>query len=234
MSLKDQHNYPDHFYGRRKGRPLRVYKKQLMEDFLQKLEIPRVSENILDPSTLFPSRINAYALEIGFGGGEHLAVLAKTHQQRGFIGCEAFENGVASLLQHLEENGASENVRIYPKDVRPFLRVLKEGSIDFSYILFPDPWPKKRHHKRRIINTDLLKELYRLMKQGGELRIATDDPSYQEWIREKLEECALLFRIQACYSSDSGSKPQDWPDTRYEQKALNVGRTCLYWVLIRR
>ncbi len=166
-----------------------------MEDALQDFEILQSPEGALDPSTLFPSGMSAYALEIGFGGGEHLAALAKEHQRRGFIGCEAFENGVASLLQHLEENGVSENVRIYPKDVRPFLRTLKEKSIDFSYILFPDPWPKKRHHKRRIINEDLLKELHRLMKPGGELRIATDDLSYQAWIREKLEEGACLYWV---------------------------------------
>lgn len=229
----DNLRYQKHFYGRRRGRPLRSFKQRLMKQKLRDFELQIPTDGFLDLSSLYPESVHAYALEIGFGGGEHLATLAESHPDRGFIGCEAFENGVASLLQHLEEKGVKENVKIYPNDVRSFLKVLPSERFQFVYLLFPDPWPKKKHHKRRLMDAAFLSELHRLMMLGGEFRVATDDPSYQTWIEERLEENSHLFKRESLLSSTEGTKSEDWPQTRYEQKALKSGRSCLYWILKR-
>ena len=148
------------------------------KDLLSEL-LPRVGFEVapgapLDPLTLFHRPPRALWLEIGFGGGEHLAALAAAHPDVGFLGVEPFINGVAKLLRAIEA-GPLVNVRILKDDARLLLEVLPAASLERAYVLFPDPWPKLRHHKRRIVNGRTLADLARVVRPGGELRLATDD-----------------------------------------------------------
>ena len=130
---------------------------------------------------LFAATPRAVWLEIGFGGGEHLAALAAAHPEVGLLGVEPFINGVAKLLRAIEDRGLG-NVRILMDDARLLLKALPGDSIERAFVLFPDPWPKLRHHKRRIVNTETVAELARVIRPGGELRLATDDPDYARWM----------------------------------------------------
>jgi tRNA (guanine-N7-)-methyltransferase len=214
------------FYGRRKGRPLRARKRGLMETLLPRLRIDLPLP--ADPRALFPFRPEALWLEIGFGGGEHLAVQAARHPQTGFIGCEPFLNGIAGLLDPVERDKLN-NVRIFPDDARLLLDVLPVGAVMRTFILFPDPWPKARHAGRRFINPENLARLARVMKPGAELRLATDDAQLKEWMAEQLaasKDFALVVQ--------SPNPPVDWVPTRYEQKARAAGRQPLYFLANRR
>ena len=157
-------------------------------------------------------------LEIGFGGGEHLAAQAAAHPHQRYIGAEPFLNGVASCLRHIEESGA-QNVRLHLGDAREVIERLPDASIDLCFILFPDPWPKKRHWKRRLIQRDFLDELARVLKPGAEVRFATDWQHYAAWTLE-------VFHAHPCFTwtaERAGDWRQPWPEhvpTRYEQKKL--------------
>ena len=213
------------FYGRRKGRPLRARKSSLMETLLPRL---RIDLPLPDPRTLFPFRPRALWLEIGFGGGEHLAAQAARHPDAGFIGCEPFINGIAGLLDPVERDGLN-NVRIFPDDARLLLDVLPDASVARCFILFPDPWPKARHAERRFINPDNLTRLARVMEAGAELRLATDDSQLADWMADQLVASKDLALVQR------GLKPpEDWVPTRYEQKAIKAGRPPQYFLARRR
>lgn len=151
-----------------------------------------------------------------------MAAQASAHPDIGFIGCEPFINGVAKLLAAVERD-ALNNIRLYTDDARAVLRALAPESVDRAFILFPDPWPKTRHHKRRIVNPDVLDELARLMPPGAELRIGTDDPGYLDWILYHVARHPG-FRWTATGPNDWRQRPEDWPETRYEQKAIAAGR----------
>jgi tRNA (guanine-N7-)-methyltransferase len=179
----------------------------------------------------FPSPVSAIWLEIGFGGGEHLAEQAKANPHIGLIGCEPFVNGVAKLVSRIAQEGLG-NIRLYDGDARDLLPYLPQGSIAKIFLLFPDPWPKARHAKRRLVNDETLKSLARLAAGGGELRIATDSASYCRHILEKMRGSA--FEWLARSPGDWRSRPQDWPPTRYEAKALKAGRSCYYLCFRRR
>ncbi|MFM7739403.1 MAG: tRNA (guanosine(46)-N7)-methyltransferase TrmB, partial [Planctomycetota bacterium] len=138
-----------------------------------------VPDGLIDLDELFPGA-TGHALEVGFGGGEHLAAQARLHPQTGFIGCEPFENGVAKMLTQIRLQGLS-NVRVHPDDARDILARLPDASLDVMFVLFPDPWPKFRHHKRRFIQSQSLDVIARMLKPGGELRVATDHPDYAQW-----------------------------------------------------
>lgn len=178
----------------------------------------------LDPASLFGDPKRDYWLEVGFGGGEHAAWQAEHNPDVGLIGAEVFLNGIASLLGHIERNGLT-NIRIYPEDVRPFLASLAEGSINRVFVLFPDPWPKARHADRRFVNEGNLDLLARLMPKGAVLRIATDDETYKAHAREVMAGRADFTDITG---DDPGKKPEDWPATRYEAKALREGRVPIF------
>ncbi|MBF0562853.1 MAG: tRNA (guanosine(46)-N7)-methyltransferase TrmB, partial [Alphaproteobacteria bacterium] len=142
---------PPRSFGRRKGKKLRPGRSALLETLLPRLAIPRPAAGVgLDPWALFPEPLRAIWLEVGFGGGEHLAAQAGAHPDVGLIGCEVFVNGIASLLRHLDVDGL-ENVRVFPDDARLLLPALPERSLERIFVLFPDPWPKKRHAHRRFI-----------------------------------------------------------------------------------
>jgi tRNA (guanine-N7-)-methyltransferase len=176
---------------------------------------------------LFGSPVSDVWLEIGFGGSEHLLWQAARHPEIGFIGCEPFEDGVVKLLSAVERDRLC-NIRIHADDGRPMLRQLPEASIGRVFVLFPDPWPKKRHQKRRLLSQETVAQFARILRGGGELRIATDIGDYA---------CAILlsvmgdgrFRWLARGAGDWRFRPADWPQTRYEAKAVQAGRRCYFF-----
>ncbi len=215
------------FYGRRQGRRLRPGLKALLDEFLPQVAIPLPQNGgKLDPTTLFDGRRAGYALEIGFGAGEHLAWQAERHPEIGFLGAEYFINGVAGLLRRIRDRGL-DNIRIYHGDARDLLDALPERSLDRAYILFPDPWPKARHHKRRIVQEQTLTRLAQVMKDRIELRLATDDMDYLRWMLERLLR-SPDFEWLARGPRDWRERPEDWPQTRYESKAFDQGRRPVY------
>lgn len=215
---------PRVLYGRRRGRRLRPGQRGLKETLLPRLAIrlPPPGE-ALDPARLFEEKVEDLWLEVGFGGGEHLAAQAAAHPAIGFLGCEVFENGVVKLLAEVERRGL-RNVRILVDDARLLIRALPEGCLGRVFILFPDPWPKVRHHKRRFVSSEMLTELARVMKKGAELRLATDDVDYLRWMLERAP-VHPDFQWLAEGPRDWRERPVDWPPTRYEQKAIAAGRT---------
>jgi tRNA (guanine-N7-)-methyltransferase len=212
-------------YGRRRGRPLRATRAALMDEVLPRLTIAAPS-GTLDPATLFATRPRELWLEIGFGGGEHLAHQAETHRDIGFIGAEPYLNGVAGLLARIDRNGI-DNIRLWPGDVRALLPAISPHTFSYVFVLFPDPWPKARHHKRRLIVAELIAELARVMRPGGELRIATDDLDYLAHIRE-------VMAAQTDFTALGQGRPDDAPKTRYESKAEAAGRQGVYLRFARR
>jgi tRNA (guanine-N7-)-methyltransferase len=185
----------------------------------------------LDPLALFAQPPRALWLEIGFGGGEHLAAQAAVHPDIGFLGVEPFVNGVAKLLRAVETLNLA-NVRILVDDARLLLDALPKSSLERAFVLFPDPWPKARHHKRRIVNSRTLADLARCVRAGGELRLATDDPDYARWmLAAALAEPRWTWTAER--ASDWREPPPDWAPTRYEAKARAAGRRPLF-ILLRR
>jgi len=215
------------FYGRRQGRPLRENRKKLMETLLPSITVTVRPNETIDPAALFATPKNEYWLEIGFGGGEHLAEQAKANPQAGLIGCEIFLNGIASALSHIDADKL-DNVRIYPEDVRDLLTVLKPQSFTKIFLLFPDPWHKARHAGRRFVNQANLDIVANLLKPGGEFRIGSDDPVYIGWSLAHITRHPA-FKWLAESAADWAVRPADWPPTRYEQKAIRQGRVPHYF-----
>lgn len=211
-------------YGRRQGRPLRSIPKRLMADLLPQIAVPK--EGPLNPTQLFGPACRQVWLEIGFGGGEHLVEQALAHPDCGLIGAEVFLNGVASALRLIEE-GEVSNVRLHHGDARELLERLPDGCLTRIFLLFPDPWPKLRHAKRRFVSDWSLGQFHRLLAPGGELRLASDDPVYQAWMRRHLTGHPGFEPI-AEGSAPWAKRPADWPVTRYEKKALAAGRKPLF------
>jgi tRNA (guanine-N7-)-methyltransferase len=189
---------------------------------LPELSLSLPEQGRLDPSQLFPVPPAEIWLEIGFGAGEHLAEQAAAHPDVGFLGAEVFENGVVKLLAEVRRRELG-NVRILVDDARLLLAALPDGCLGRVFILFPDPWPKVRHHKRRMVSRETLDQLARTMKDGAELRLATDDLGY---LRAMLELVPVHphFAWQARGPADWLQRPADWPATRYEAKAVAAGR----------
>ena len=211
------------FYGRRKGRPLHKRKSQLLADNLARFAITLPAQKSLDPKTLFDVQPDHIFLEIGFGGGEHLAAQAARNPSTGFLGCEPFLNGIASLLDHIDRNEI-KNVRIFPDDARHVLDALPDASIARCFVLFADPWPKARHAERRFIGPENIPRLARVLKSGAELRLATDDMNLANWMHDHMtaaQEFTVIY--------DQRDPPPDWIATRYEGKALLDGRTPRYF-----
>lgn len=218
-------------YGRRRGRKPSARQAALLADVL-----PRVALNLSDRppaalADLFAPRVEDVWLEIGFGGGEHLLWQARSNPHVGLIGCEPFEDGVVKVLSAIEQQ-ALVNLRLHVDDARPLLRWLPDAAIGRAFILFPDPWPKKRHQKRRLVSVATLRELARVMRPGAELRLATDIGDYAQWMLLALRE-QTSFRWLARGPGDWRVRGPDWPPTRYEQKALEAGRRCYYFRLCR-
>ena len=198
-------------YGRIKARPIKARQAELLDSLGPKVEIP---EGPFTPRDLMPDA-KAVWLEIGFGGGEHMAGQAARSPDTLIIGVEPFLNGVASALRHVDERGL-ENVRVNQGDAREVAARLPEGCLDRVFILFPDPWPKSRHHKRRIIQSEFLVELARLLKPGAGLRFATDWAEYAEWTRARVTASGLFEGP----FGDTAVPAADHLTTRYEEKKL--------------
>ena len=213
-------------YGRRKGHRLRPGRQRLLDDVLPQLQVNLPERRMLDPTRLFAHRPERIWLEIGFGGGEHLAAQAALHRDVGLIGCEPFISGVARLLSLIQAQGLT-NVRLFTDDARLLMQALPGGCLERIFVLFPDPWPKNRHHKRRIVNAATAAEFARLLQAGGEVRLATDDMGYARAMLLALRGRPEL-QWQAKRPADWRERPPDWPITRYESKALAAGRACVY------
>lgn len=216
-------------WGRRQARPLKTQQKSLMQDKLPLLQIELNPGTPLDIETLFQESPSRLYLEIGFGGGEHLAARAAQQPKAAFIGCEPFVNGVVSMLQHIEE-GNLTNIRLVVDDARLLLQSLPEACLDGIYILFPDPWPKKRHNKRRIVSDETIGELSRVLRVGGQLIMATDIADYAEWMQEVLVKRAE-FTLNLEERNSIHERPHTWPSpSRYEKKGTACGRQSAYFV----
>jgi tRNA (guanine-N7-)-methyltransferase len=194
------------------------------------LTVPQAGQ--LEPCSAFNAPKRAVWLEIGFGGGEHLAAQAECHPEISLIGCEVFEPGIATLLAHVERLRL-DNIRIFSNDARLMITALPPSSVDRVFILFPDPWPKRRHENRRLISRETLDALSEIMTDGAELRLATDDSNYLLWMLERIAEHPL-FEWLARSPSDWRNRPIDWPPTRYEEKARAAGRVPTFLRLRRR
>lgn len=230
-----------HFYGRRQGRRLRKAKSTLMDSFLPKIKIN--PQNPLD----FPFAPKNICLEIGFGDGDHLAGHSANNTKNAYIGAEVFKNGIANLLslmtgikQNDEIDGEinllpnrSDNVRVWDDDIRLLFPLIPDNSLDRVFLLFPDPWPKKRHAPRRFINPDNLKVLARIIKPGGVLRVATDHKIYKSWTLRKMHECPD-FEWTATCGNDWKHEPQDWVQTKYQRKAIREGRKPVFLDFVRK
>jgi tRNA (guanine-N7-)-methyltransferase len=209
-------------FGRRRGRTLRPGQRTLIDELLPRLAINLPALGCLDADALFSTTRSAIWLEIGFGGGEHLAQLAERHPQTGFIGCEVFENGIVKLLAQIERRRL-DNIRVFADDARLIMAVLPPASLGRVFILFPDPWPKRRQHKRRIVSRTTLDALAEIMTDNAELRVATDDADYLSWILERVT-AHHAFEWLARSPADWRERPPDWPPTRYEAKARAAAR----------
>ena len=217
------------FYGRRKGKHLKQSQENYLEEDLAALSPGAVdwdanpARDDLDLEALFGGK--DVWLEVGFGGGEHVIHQARENLDVGIIGCEPYINGVAMLLGKVRKANVP-NLRIHPGDVRDMFDVLPEASISKAFLLYPDPWPKARHHRRRFVTPEHLEPLARVLKSGAEFRVATDIPDY---VRQTLEEVPKAgFEWLAEGPADWRTSWDDWISTRYEQKALREGRTPHY------
>jgi tRNA (guanine-N7-)-methyltransferase len=200
-------------YGRLKARPLKPRQAGLLDSELPRLAFPLGS----DPRALAPDAREVW-LEIGFGGGEHLAEQAARHPDVLLIGAEPFVNGVASAVRHLHDRGL-QNVRLHQGDARELLAALPDDAVDRVFVLFPDPWPKARHHKRRLVEPAFIAELARILRLGGRFRFATDWRDYASWTVERMSR-SQAFTWTAESADDWRIAPGDHVTTRYEQKQL--------------
>jgi tRNA (guanine-N7-)-methyltransferase len=219
------------FFGRRKGHPLRARQTALFETLLPRLaiDIDRAAPSDLQP--IFPEAEDI-RLEIGFGGGEHLLAQAQAHPRTGFIGSDAFVNAVAKVLAGVDEHKLA-NLRLYFGDAAHLIDWLPSGSLGRVDLLYPDPWPKKRHWKRRFVQETSLKQIARVLKPGGEFRFATDIPDYAAWTLERVLRSPDF--IWTAEKADDWRMP--WPGfggTRYEAKAKREGRVPAYFIFRKR
>jgi tRNA (guanine-N7-)-methyltransferase len=230
--MDEQHRRDLRSYGRRRGRKPSPRQAALIDQVL-----PNVVLNLADPAPASPAKlftplVREVWLEIGFGGGEHLLWQAARNPDVGFVGCEPFQDGVVKVLRAIEGQKIS-NIRVHADDARAVLRWLPEAYVARAFVLFPDPWPKKRHQKRRLLSAGTLSELARVMAAGAELRVATDIGDYARSILQSVR-AEGSFAWAPNGPSDWRQRPADWPATRYEGKALNEGRRCIYLSLRRR
>jgi len=219
------------FYGRVHGKTLRPSQKRYLAEDLPRYRLQGVSTD--ENPQRAPLNLSAVPgkgplwLEVGFGGGEHLVHMARLHPDARLIGCEPFVNGIAMTLGRLRQ-AAATNVAIHPGDVRDLLDVLPAGCLERAFLLYPDPWPKARHHRRRFVTPEHLEPLARACAPGAEFRIATDIPDYVRQAFEEVPRAGFLLLAE-------GAEPwADWTRTRYEAKALREGRQPHYLTFRRR
>jgi len=218
----------DSFFGRRKGKRLRPGRAALLERRLPDLLIDIAAPPPTRLETLFALPVRDVRLEIGFGGGEHLVHQALNSPDRGFIGIEPFVNGLAKAVQAVESHGLG-NVRLYDQDAGPLMDWMPAGSLARVDLLYPDPWPKRRHWKRRFVNRQNLERIHRVLRPGGTFRFVSDIASYVEWTLSQVHRRGELE--WTAEAADDWRRPwPGWPGTRYEAKALGEGRRPAYLV----
>ena len=215
------------FYGRRHGHALRPGRRQLVDSLLPKIRIAVSGDGErVDLERLFDSPKREYWMEIGFGSGEHLAALAERYPDIGFIGCEPFVNGVAALLAIVDEKSLS-NVRIFNDDVHLLFPSLPFDAFHRIYLPYADPWPKKRHHRRRMVQAETVQTFARLLKDHGEFRFASDHMGYVRWVLDTMGR-QKDFTWMAQNPAGWRVRPHDSIETRYEAKAKSKGAKCVY------
>ncbi|QQR38962.1 tRNA (guanosine(46)-N7)-methyltransferase TrmB [Devosia rhizoryzae] len=221
---KTRFGEPRAFFGRRSGKTLHGGQKALVEDVLPAVEIELAGK--LDPKQLFPNA-ERIVIEIGYGGGEHLARKASEEKQTGFIGCEVFTGGIGKMVQAI---AAAEltNVRLFTDDALKLLMALPDASVDAAYLLYPDPWPKTRHHKRRFVSPTTLAELARVIRPGGTFFFASDIEDYADWTLAHIVR-APDFLFNADRPGAWHEPYPGWQPTRYEQKARREGRMVSFY-----
>jgi tRNA (guanine-N7-)-methyltransferase len=215
------------FFGRRKGKKLRAGQDSLIATLLPPLRLPEAGP--IDLAALFGGEAvepRRTILEIGFGGGERLAAEARARPQARFIGCEPFVNGLAKLLAIIEREGL-KNIRLWDRDAAELLPRLPAASLDTVYLVYPDPWPKRRQRKRRFLSDETLEDFARILRPGGELRFATDIDDYAGWTLARVLR-SQAFTWTAERPADWRRPWPDWPGTRYEAKAFGEGRKPSY------
>ena len=215
-------------YGRAKGHSLRPSQAALLTDLLPSIAVP---EGLLNAPLLFGDN-RPMEFEIGFGAGEHLAGQAALRPDSGFIGAEPFLNGVVGALLHVRNQNLS-NIRLHMGDALDVLGRLPDASLERVYLLHPDPWRKARHAKRRMMNPGPLDRIAAKLKPGGEFRFGTDHPIYVRWAMMQMNR-RHDFEWQAATSADFLTRPEDWPETRYERKARRLGHEVWYFQYVRR
>lgn len=218
-------------FGRRFGRPMRDTRRKALETFLPEISIDLPPTGMLEPRALFGDSISEVWLEIGAGNGEHAVWQAARNPCVGLVAVEPYMNGVASLVAETQGQGL-KNVRVLADDARLLLDRLERGSINRAFILFPDPWPKRRHWRRRIICPAVLDQLADVMPSGAELRVGTDHPEYLVWMLRILRSHPQ-FCWQPAGADDWRKRPEDWPETRFEEKGWAAGRASTYLSLRR-
>lgn len=223
----------DRLYGRRRGHALRPRQEALLDLALPRLAFPEALAS--DPARAFAAPVEQIWLEVGFGGGEHARTLAEAHPTVGLIASEVFENGITSMLSALVPEPLDPataplppNLRLWCEDARTLIAALPDACLDRLLLMFPDPWPKARHARRRFVHPGSLGSVARALKPGAEWRIASDEPTYQEWVEASFQHqphFALVERATA--------RPEGWPPTRYESKAMREGRPPIWWIFRR-
>jgi len=217
-------------YGRSKGKPLRSHQAKLVADLLQRLEVDPA--RLAAGAPLFGFAPRELWLEIGFGGGEHLIAQALAHPDVGIIGCEPFLNGIAKALAAIERTGVG-NLRLRAGDARPLIEATPEAALSRVFILYPDPWPKRRHNRRRVVSHQIVAELARVARPGATVRFATDIDDYAGWTLARFLD-SPHFRWLADDAENWRRPWDDWTPTRYEAKARVAGRTPVYLTFVRR
>lgn len=207
-------------FGRTKGKPLSPAQTELMRRVFPSVD---KASDIAQGKNPYANEAGSYWLEIGFGGAEHLLWQAEKNPQVTLLGVEPFLNGVSKAVKGLSDKSLT-NVRLHRGDARDVLEVIPPNSLECVFVLFPDPWPKVRHHKRRIINEAFIEEIYRVLKPEGKFRFASDILHYVDWSLTRIKAHGG-FDWPAAQQSDWRERPDDWPSTRYLEKALREGRS---------
>jgi len=216
------------FFGRRKGHTLKPRQAALFDTLLPRLGLDLTKTAPSDLRTLFPRAVDEVRLEIGFGGAEHLIAQAQVNPTVGYIGIDAFLNGVAKALVAIDAHKL-DNVLLYFGDASELLDWLPAGALTRIDLLYPDPWPKRRHWKRRFVQDESLKRLARILKSGGEFRFATDIPSYADYVLMRILRSPDF--AWTAETADDWRKPwAGFVRTRYEAKAIREGRTPAYFI----
>ncbi|PWB94414.1 tRNA (guanosine(46)-N7)-methyltransferase TrmB [Methylosinus sporium] len=218
-------------YGRSKGKALRAGQARLLQELLPKLTLD-LSQPCPCAKTLFSTQVEDVFLEIGFGGGEHLIASAAARPDVGFIGCEPFVNGMAKLLARIDALGLA-NIRLHQGDAAEVVGWLPQASLGRTFLFYPDPWPKRRHRKRRFVSNETLAALAHVLRPGGELRFATDIDDYAGWTLARVRE-STDFAWTAAAAADWLTPWRGWTQTKYEAKAMAAGRKPVYLTFERR